>query len=302
MSLVAQVLAVGDFSAFAAAERLGVAVGGPVCFSCMLMTGSIGDYLLEGSANPPLLLAGIVGCLCAVLADSQSHATKAHPVEQTGLARADSAAAMEVGVQPTPAQQELGDLGSTAPVTAATKTTGASLDELPPQQQSKRRNDFALGMVVAVGGGVIGGLWTVLSTLASHVHEMRPLVLLFYFHVGELLFIVPVVLVYGGLFGGTTRARVLWRMMRVLTRRQVLWTLASGLCIALGYLFYFGTKGRVPRPVAFGFGCAAGSTSMLYGLLCFREYVGAPLRKKALLLIALLLYPSSIALIAASMG
>ena len=36
-------IAIGDFSAAAAIERVGVAVGGPVCFSCMLVCGSIGD-------------------------------------------------------------------------------------------------------------------------------------------------------------------------------------------------------------------------------------------------------------------
>ena len=45
-------LAVGDFSAAAAIEKLGVAVGGPVCFSCMLICGSVGDFALEGSARP----------------------------------------------------------------------------------------------------------------------------------------------------------------------------------------------------------------------------------------------------------
>ncbi len=45
---------------------------------------------------------------------------------------------------------------------------------------------------------------------------------------------------------------------------------------------------------------AAGSTGMVYGLLAFSEYKGASRNKKALLLLALGLYPSSIALIALS--
>ena len=34
-------------------------------------------------------------------------------------------------------------------------------------------------------GGVLGGMWTVFSTLASHANPLDPLVLLFYFHLGE---------------------------------------------------------------------------------------------------------------------
>ena len=49
-------------------------------------------------------------------------------------------------------------------------------------------------MIVAVAGGCIGGMWTVLSTLASHAHPLDPMCLLFFFHVGEVVFIIPVVL------------------------------------------------------------------------------------------------------------
>ena len=86
------------------------------------------------------------------------------------------------------------------------------------------------------------------------------------------------------------------------TCRQALWTCAAGACIAVGYLCYFATKKGVPRPVMFAFGCAAGATGMVWGLGYFGEYAGAPLRKKALLLLALALYPSSITLIALSMA
>ena len=157
-------------------------------------------------------------------------------------------------------------------------------------------------MTVAVVGGCIGGMWTVLSTLASYRHPLDPLVLLFYFHLGEAVFIVPVVLVYGRLFGGATSLAGLLQLIRGLSRRQAAWTAAAGLCIAVGYLCYFATRGVVPRAVAYAFGCAAGSTGMLYGLLVFAEYAGASRRKKALLLLALGLYPSSIALIALSMS
>ena len=156
-------------------------------------------------------------------------------------------------------------------------------------------------MIVAIVGGCLGGMWTVLSTLASYIHTLDPLVLLFYFHLGELLFIVPVVLLYGRLFDGATAVRVLFGQMRALTRRQAAWTCAAGACIAVGYLCYFATKEGVPRPVMFAFGCAAGATGMVWGLCYFGEYAGATARKKALLLLALALYPSSITLIALSM-
>ena len=138
--------------------------------------------------------------------------------------------------------------------------------------------------------------------LASYRHPLDPLVLLFYFHLGEAVFIVPVVLCYGRLFGGATSLAGLLQLMLQLSRRQAAWTAAAGLCIAVGYLCYFATRGVVPRAVAYAFGCAAGSTGMLYGLLVFAEYAGASRRKKALLLLALGLYPSSIALIALSMS
>ena len=156
-------------------------------------------------------------------------------------------------------------------------------------------------MLVAVVGGAIGGMWTVLSTLASRLHPLHPMVLLFYFHLGEVLFITPVVLMYGRLFGGNTSLRALLTASRQLTRWQFGWTCAAGVCIALGYLFYFATKGSVPRAVAYAFGCAAGGTGMVYGLLVFGEYEGVGLKKKALLLCAIALYPSAIATLASSM-
>ena len=299
-------LAIGDFSAAAAIEHLGIAVGGPVCFSCMLICGSIGDFALEGSAHPTLLFSGIAGCICAVLADSQSHAS--HSTKP--LSKADSAAGGEMeAVGPTTSTQTQMEMGSMPHTKAACKdlpAVDATVLDVVPDAISATKHagaaSFRLGMVVAVAGGCIGGMWTVLSTLASHAHPLDPFVLLFYFHLGEVLFIVPVVLSYGKLFGGETSAAALVGMIRSLTRRQTLWTAAAGGCIALGYLCYFATKSVVPRPVAYAFGCAAGSTGMLYGLLVFKEYAGAAPSKKMLLLAALVLYPGSIALIAASMG
>ena len=295
-------LAIGDFSAAAAIERLGVAVGGPVCFSCMLACGAIGDFILEGSAKPSLLWCGIAMCLFAVLADSQSHPEREIDAEsdRTTLAKADSAVEMHSVAEQ---QQETVDI-----VVAPTPATTESVAVEPPspgtieRARKRGRGEFAKGMTVAIVGGIIGGLWTVLSTLGSHGHPLDPLVLLFYFHLGELLFIVPTVLAYGGLFGGATTLKALFTMLRSLSRRQILWTSAAGLCIAAGYLCYFATRGTIPRPVAYAFGCAAGSTGMVYGLCCFQEYKGAPRHKKGLLLCALALYPSAIALIASSMG
>ena len=63
------------------------------------------------------------------------------------------------------------------------------------------------------------------------------------------------VLVYGRLFGGATRLGPLLRLIRGLRRRQAAWTAAAGLCIAVGYLCYFATRGVVPRAVAYAFGC-----------------------------------------------
>ena len=71
------------------------------------------------------------------------------------------------------------------------------------------------------------------------------------------------------------------------------------MCIAVGYLCYFAElHAGISSPVAFGFGCAAGITGMLYGLFVFKEYHGATRLKTMLLLLALTLYPLSIATIA----
>ena len=319
-------LAVGDFAAAAAIERLGVAVGGPVCFSFMLVCGSVGDFLLEGSANPALLWCGIAGCLCAVVADSQSHPAPSS-TDQVSLTSADSAAdsAADSVVESAGAAPSVPQVPATTPaivVVELAELTDVPLDggdlaqiesaqpqKQQRQQQQRRRQhaagggraDFRLGMTVAIAGGCIGGMWTVLSTLASHAHELSPTSLLFYFHVGEFIFIVPVVLFYGKLFNGHTTLSALYASMRSLTRRQVAWTCAAGVCIAVGYLCYFATKGSVPRPAAYGFGCAAGSTGMVWGLCFFGEYENTPWRKRALLLLAIALFPSSIALIALSM-
>ena len=327
-------LAIGDFSAAAAIERLGVAVGGPVCFSCMLICGAVGDFLLEGSAHPGLLFGGVAGCMCAVVADSQSHPPRQPPKpvdDRLRLASADSAIAVATAAG---APEET----SEAKQQAERRRQGSAKEEEGDDQQQQQegpaaveleeggkvdgkrdgkgdgkaphggggggggRDEFRRGMTVAVVGGCIGGMWTVLSTLASYRHPMDPTVLLFYFHLGEAVFIVPVVLCYGRLFGGATSLAGLLQLMLQLSRRQAAWTAAAGLCIAVGYLCYFATRGVVPRAVAYAFGCAAGSTGMLYGLLVFAEYAGASRRKKALLLLALGLYPSSIALIALSMS
>ena len=323
-------LAVGDFSAAAAIERLGVAVGGPVCFSCMLMCGSLGDYLLEGSAHPYLFFGGVTGCIGAVLADSQSHPRR--PRLPLPLASADAAAATAPAAAiETPTTQAACDVelsgnksspgspGSPESLSFA-PTSESSADVLsnessqrsttkfaaPPSASASmasqpRPNEFRLGMAVAICGGIIGGLWTVLSTLASRVHQLSPFSLLFYFHLGESMFIIPVVLIYGRLFGGVMSIRALRSQVSSLTRRQAFWSSAAGLCIALGYLFYFATKGSVPRQVAYAFGCSAGVTGMVWGIAYFAEYKGAARWKKMLLLLAICLYPSSISLIALSL-
>ena len=311
-------LAVGDFAAAAAIEKLGVAVGGPVCFSFMLVCGSLGDFLLEGSANPPLLLAGVVGCMGAVLADSQSHPT---PADKVSLASDDSAAKKNTVELPhiSPTPSVVGDSQLPVAAAAADKLAGpasavieVSLRDDRDVETAKQPHstasaastppsNFRLGMIVAVAGGCIGGMWTVLSTLASHAHPLDPMCLLFFFHVGEVVFIIPVVLVYGHVFGGAKSLPALFCALRGFNRKQTAWTCGAGLCIAVGYLCYFATRDSVPRPAAYGFGCAAGSTGMIWGITYFREYSGASSFKKRLLLLALALYPSSIALIALSM-
>jgi hypothetical protein len=307
-----------QFSAAAAIERLGVAVGGPVCFSCMLICGSVGDYVMEGSAHPVLLWSGILGCLAAVVADSRSHpSSPASPLlDKAAPTSTDSAA---VSATRWPEEVPSTDSVVTLEVECATDEGGSKARATeppcapPPARIAAKAERAApehaasgsvrLGMLVAVGGGLTGGLWTVLSTLASRVHPVRPTTLLFYFHLGELVAIVPVVLAYGRLLGGgATTARELWGMARGLDRRQLGWTAAAGACIAIGYVCYFATAGLIPRAVAYGFGCAAGSLGMVWGLLVFHEYAGATWRKRALLLFAMALYPSSIALIAASMA
>lgn len=300
-------LAVGDFSAAAAVERLGIAVGGPVCFSCMLLTGAIGNFMLEGSAHPALFFSGVALCMCAVVSDSQSHP---HRSADSSLASADSAAATAATeLEAAPAPAELKVVAATVPTDAVLSERSIDDGAAEKQQSSSRASrassrEFRVGMAVAVGGGVVGGMWTVLSTAASHAYgELHPLVLLWWFHLGEAAFIVPVVLVYGRLFAtGTTTLAALRGAVRAMRPRQLAWTSMAGLAIAVGYGCYFTTKGTVPRPVSYAFGCAAGtSMGVVWGLLCFREYEGASWRKTALLLLALALYPTSIAVIALSM-
>ena len=308
-------LAVGDFSAAAAVERLGIAVGGPICFSCMLLTGAIGDFLLEGSAHPMLFFCGVALCMCAVVSDSQSHP---HRSADSSLASADSAAATAAAaLEAAPAAAELKVIAPTVPTDAVLSmerpvggngdgdgVAGKQREQSSSHASRASSRQFRMGMAVAVGGGVVGGMWTVLSTAASHAYgELHPLVLLWWFHLGEAAFIVPVVLAYGWLFAtGTTTLSALRGAVRALRPRQLAWTSMAGLAIAVGYGCYFATKGTVPRPVSYAFGCSAGtSTGVVWGLLFFREYEGATWRKTALLLLALALYPTSIAAIALSM-
>lgn len=132
---------------------------------------------------------------------------------------------------------------------------------------------------------------------------MDPLVLLFYFHLGEAAFIVPVVMIYGRLFNGISSLASLFDGIRVFSRRQIAWTCIAGLFIAGGYFCYFCTKETIPRPVAYALGCAAGtSVGMLYGYFYFREYHGSTLGKSLLLLLAAVLYATSITLVALSMS
>ena len=402
-------LAIGDFSAAAAVERLGLAVGGPVCFSCMLICGAIGDFLLEGSAHPLLLFGGVAGCGCAVVADSQSHPPKrrsslasadgaqavaaateegrleseverairvikqaegvatASPVPPTRLALADDGGGEEKeGVAGagapgggTPGASEARRSLPTAPMSAveleeggrlpasSTGSSGQQADEASARAMARGdadRSEFRKSMAVAVVGGCIGGMcaephasayallpwrlvccsragvpclgaggqcsppsprtrtpstpWSSSSTStwarrsaspqasrafvaysgsprappphptprslhpprAPSTHPALPPT-----HAPPAAAAtpdrsppppaLPVVLVYGRLFGGATRLGPLLRLIRGLRRRQAAWTAAAGLCIAVGYLCYFATRGVVPRAVAYAFGC-----------------------------------------------
>ena len=79
---------------------------------------------------------------------------------------------------------------------------------------------------------------------------------------------------FGCLFQQETELARLGAQVRGLTRRQVVWTSSAGVCIAVGYLCYFAElHAGISSPVAFGFGCAAGITGMLYGLFVFKEYL-----------------------------
>eukprot|EP00966_Prymnesium_polylepis_P292052 6744655-Prymnesium_polylepis.1 len=57
----------------------------------MLVTGAFGDFLLEGSAHPWLLFAGVACSISAVVTDSRSHPSPAQD-DLTKLASADAAA------------------------------------------------------------------------------------------------------------------------------------------------------------------------------------------------------------------
>ena len=292
-------LAVGEFLTTIAINALGVAVGAPMIWSLALIGGMGADYLIAGGGRLGIMLAGMGVALIAFLADSQSHpgATEAALPLTSDLA---------TGSTSIKAEQATGGIKAASSSTWRCELPTASdgLKPTPATSWTLRRADGGgkLLLLAAVGGMALA-CWTALSTLAVRVlPTLGPYSLLLAFQLGEAACTLPVLLAYSRADPRSPRSvRALLQGVRGLSGKGHAGAAAAGCAISVGYWCYFITRGVIPRSIAYGVSQACGVVGMLYGAFIFGEFAAAPRHKTALLGIALVCYPTAVALMALSL-
>ena len=319
-------LAGGEFLTTVAIEELGVAVGAPMIWSLAMVGGIGGDYLLDGSARPAEMLAGIGLGLAAFVCDSQSHhnASAGAPAADA-LSLATGTPASEPAEKPlgAPTSRRSSAAGFLPPAATVVELPDKCADEAPvgtptPAPDTKVADTGTAGAPIgcwrrltrvnrklglAVAGGIGLALWTTLSTLSGHLYPLSPYSLALSFQLGEAAATVPIVLTYSALEQAPLAPRTpaqLARGLRQYSLRGHACACASGVCIAIGYWLYFITRGLIARPVAYGIVQSCGVVSMVWGAAVFGEYRAAPPQKKVLLAAALFLYPAAVTMMALS--
>lgn len=291
----------GDSAATMAIEHLGLGLGGPIVFGLSLSLGTVFDFVLQrdNTTSEAVLLFIAVACVFTAIhidANSYQHnlnknatkmaqvtlSTKKPKKDDVALRKSKSMVHLEQG---GPQTSLLNNKDLYQPVST----------EAPPcvaVHEIERPRAIKLALV----GGVIMACWSPCSTAATYVDTMFFYSLFFWFQTGELVGIIPSVLIQINAAGDPKTFRDVVRDITSMTFVEVICASTAGVFVAIGYFCYFATSSSIPRATAF----AIGSCSPLVNkgvAYMFNEYEEFSWKGKFYLLFSAFLYALAIYLL-----
>lgn len=140
-----------------------------------------------------------------------------------------------------------------------------------------------------LSGGVCCASFGPISTAAATFGELDPYAVYFFFMIGQLLMVLPMISIYTMAVEASARS---WRAPLLVLQRYadvsrkspkgLYWNCMAGVATGGGYFLYFIGSPVVSRAVGFIFGTSGLLLSIFAGIFVFKEYTHASRRKKAL--------------------
>eukprot|EP00933_Yihiella_yeosuensis_P046058 TRINITY_DN41525_c0_g1_i1.p1 TRINITY_DN41525_c0_g1~~TRINITY_DN41525_c0_g1_i1.p1 ORF type:complete len:406 (+),score=82.06 TRINITY_DN41525_c0_g1_i1:118-1335(+) len=296
-------------------QMVGLALAFPLCIGTALVLGTLLTRFLQGGegGNTALLFTGVGVAFLAVCATSLVHHMKDKALKRQAVC--------ESGTEDESSTVESGTSGDEGKVTAeiqekspmrATGGGPAPPAEEVAQQKSPASAGWKLG--VCLLGGLFMSLWNPLQASAQKGFSdsvkaglpeegLSPYGAFFFFSVGiagSTIFLVPLVLAFPLDRAPRTPLSLACKEYRSAPLSLHLYGLIGGFVWAVGTLSNAVSGQGLSSAASYAIGQSAPMVSIFWGVFLFKEFKGAPLHVQGSLVIVVLLYMASIALIALS--
>ncbi|CAE8608605.1 unnamed protein product [Polarella glacialis] len=281
-------------------QMVGLALAFPLCIGTALVLGTLLTRLLQGgdSGNDTLLFLGVGIAFIAVCATSLVHKLK------------DAAAAgQHVSAS---ASKEPGVCAASSSEDDSGEASGEASVEDVHVSVSSASTGWKLG--VCIVGGLLMSLWNPLTSMAqkgfgdSSITDadgpgLSPYGSFFFFSVGIVLsslLLLPLGILFPLDRAPSVPISLVAKDYTSARCSTHLYGLIGGLIWAVGTLSNAVSGQMLSLAASYAIGQSAPMVSIFWGVFLFREFAGAPCLVKGLLVVVVLLYMVSIALIASS--
>lgn len=301
-------IAYGDSAATMAIEHLGLALGGPMVFGISLSFGTAFDFVLQRkntTSEAVLLFMAVVCVFWAIYIDACSHEhnmdkAKTAPVslphqtlEKNKKMPYRKCKSM-INMDAAKPQSSLLAIPQHAFVDVECSKKSMEIPLLPNVATHAIPRPRAIKLALA--WGMVMACWSACSTAATDVDSMYFYSLFFWFQTGEVIGIVPSVMMQLKIAGDPKNLRDVLREIRSMTLSDVACSATAGIFVAVGYFCYFATSDTIPRATAFAFGSCSPIVNKAVAYV-FREYDDFSWKGKFYLLFSAFLYAVAIYLL-----
>jgi len=308
-----------------AISRVGLSVAMPLVVGTAMVLGTTLNFIIDPSPVPGLIFPGIALGFCAVCAMAVAYKLKedAKRVEAASAAAPfitrdalDAAPIVAATGSASESESERaayssfasrgssngGDVEAAAAAARGRSDSSSSMSDAERAFAQSPMAGILFSLALCLVSGILMGLWSPMATSAMTL--LTPYTVHFWFTTAVLMTSLPITSIVGtsGIMGKRSNVCTYFNC-RGKSLREVLdhlWGFAGGFIWTVGTLFNFVAGPTAGFAVSYAIGQSAPLCAAAWGVLVWREFVGAPVLSWLFLWIMLVLYGGGIALIALS--